>query len=343
MALGRLINDLLDFASIESGRLKLTRTEFDPMQLVNDVADLVHPMARSKQLSLTVDCVALPARARGDAGRIRQVLLNILDNAVKFTPSGSITVRTFLLAGPSDSRHERPRLRVEVTDTGIGIEPDAIERVFRPFEQADNSSTRAYDGAGLGLAIGKQLVELMHGTIGLTSRVGAGSTFWFEVPLDAEGATDSIAQPAAAHATASDSRRRRVLVADDNRVSQLIAAAVMRAANYQVVVANDGQQAIDLFTQDEFDLVLLDCHMPNANGWEAASAMRALEAVTSFGVPRRTPIIAVTADAREESRERCKKAGMDAILTKPYTAADLKRVVSETLANVASSLRVVPR
>jgi len=336
IALNRLIGDLLDFSSIESGRLRLKHTSFDPTLLVQEVADLVRPLVHSKRLALAVDCFALPARARGDADRVRQVLLNILDNAVKFTSAGSISVRAFAL-GPAPAGAGTARLRFEVTDTGIGVAPEAAERIFRPFEQADNSSTRSYDGAGLGLAISKQLVELMQGTIGLSSKSGAGSTFWFELPLQADEAAPGAAQPTPAALPTQVSRRRRALVADDNPVSRRIAAAVMDAANFQVTLAEDGQQAIDLFSEGRFDVVLLDCHMPDASGWEAASAMRALESVIEFDNPRRTPIIAVTADAREEGWQRCQQAGMDAIVTKPYTADELKRVVAETLADPRSA------
>lgn len=328
-ALSRLIDDLLDFSAIEAGRLKLTRAAFDPNQLINDVAALLRPTTRSKNLALAVDCIDLPPQIEGDSGRVRQVLLNLIGNAVKFTPAGAITVRAFSLGSAAGND---PRLRVEVADTGIGVEADAAERIFRPFEQADNSSTRPYDGAGLGLAISKQLVEMMNGTIGLQSNPGAGSTFWFELPLKIAApvaAPAAIARPAIAE---TGGVRRRVLIADDNDASLRIAAALMENARFDVVRATDGQQAIDRFTQGNFDLVLLDCHMPDASGWEVAAAIRALEEAVSDVTPRSTPIIAVTADVSEEGRRRCREAGMNGILAKPYAAADLQREVSRVLA-----------
>ena len=310
-ALLTLINDILDFSKIEAGKLQLDPVPFDLADVADAAAAIVAPRAGAKGLSLT--CAVDPSVARrrvGPADRVRQVLINLLGNAVKFTAAGSIALA--VTAEGEDG------VRFAVTDTGIGIPPDRIDRLFKTFSQVDASTTRKYGGTGLGLAISKQLAELMGGAVGVESVVGAGSTFWFSARLPVDVATVTAA-PAAVHAVATPAGRR-VLVAEDNDVNQMVVGEMLRRLGYAHDVVGDGRAAVAAVAGGGYDLVLMDCQMPEMDGFEAAAALRAAEAAA--GRPR-LPVIALTANAIKGDRERCLAAGMDDYLTKPLDAAAL--------------------
>jgi CheY-like chemotaxis protein len=326
-----VLNDILDYSKMEAGMLSIERTRFDLPGVVQEVTGLLEPRFVEKQLRLTVDVAdGAPRWAHGDAGRTRQVLLNLLGNALKFTASGGVLLR--VRAAGAD------RIRVEVKDTGIGIDAAVQDRLFGKFVQADSSTTRQFGGTGLGLAISKQLVELMGGQIGVRSSPGAGATFWFTLPAAVAGeepadvaaaAPDLVAEqllrddaPARAAATRTPSAAR-VLLVEDNAVNRLLAERLLQNLGYDSDLAVDGAQAVAFARDTAYPLILMDCHMPVMDGLEATAAIRAIDR----GLSRHTPIVALTAGAMDEERERCIAAGMDAFLTKPIVPEQLQAVL----------------
>jgi len=315
-ALLEIINDILDFSKLEAGKVDLDSTPFDLRGLIAQVVALLRPRALAKGLDLDVFLDAnLPALVEGDPGRLRQVLLNLLGNAIKFTDGGGVSVRVHT----SESTSERVPLRFEVVDTGIGIDADAVPRLFESFAQGDASTTRRFGGTGLGLAICKHLVEAMHGRIGAEGERGQGSTFWFEVALPiGVVATAPTSNPAVEHASM---RGVRVLVVEDNAINQRLATRMLEKFGAQVDVANDGEEGVDLAARSSYDLILMDCQMPRLDGFAATRAIRLREA------GHRTPIVAMTANAMAGDRERCLEAGMDDYLAKPIDRMQLRAAV----------------
>ena len=321
-ALLTLLNEVLDFSKIEAGSLVLLH---EPMQLqpvLDSVVDLFSPLAQDKGLQLSMEFdPSLPAWVKGDAGRIRQVLLNLIGNAVKFTDAGHVSVRARRKPGLSEAH---PRLALEVEDTGIGISPEALPRLFTPFFQADQTNRRRFGGSGLGLVISKRLTEAMGADLFVESRPGLGSTFTLELPLEAL----SHVPDAPSESQAKDSPpplRGRVLLVEDNPVNRTLAVAMLNRLGIEPVEVENGLAALQATEATRFDLVLMDCQMPVMDGFEATRAIRALE---QGGLLQPTPIIAITANALSGDAERCLQAGMDAYLAKPYTL----RALHETLA-----------
>jgi two-component system, chemotaxis family, sensor kinase Cph1 len=274
--------------------------------------------ADRKNLAIRLDLdPGLPAAIKQDGGRIRQVLLNLISNAVKFTEAGSVTVKAAL-------RSDSQSLHMSVTDTGSGISPAQSKLLFQPFTQIDSSDSRRFGGTGLGLSISKRLVELMGGEIGLDSEVGTGSTFWFWVPFDA--ATEDQVQAAA---TAFPKLQRqaaapgaRILVVEDNLVNQKVALKLLEKLGYPAEAVNNGEKAVERILETQFSLVLMDCQMPVMDGFEATRQVRKRES------GRRTPIIALTAGALQSDEELCIKSGMDAFVTKPVDLRKLTEVLA---------------
>jgi CheY-like chemotaxis protein/HPt (histidine-containing phosphotransfer) domain-containing protein len=243
----------------------------------------------------------VPRRLRGDAARLRQVLQSLLGNAVKFTPSGTVVVRAGLMRGAADATV----LRFEVADTGIGLDANTQARLFQPFVQADGSTTRRYGGAGLGLALCRRIVSAMGGQIGLRSEPGQGSTFWFTVRMPRADGGSVAAEP--------DVRRGgRVLVVEDNTVNQKVAVAMIESLGYAAEAVGNGIEAVEACAKQAYDAILMDCQMPQMDGFKATAFIRQRE-----GLSRRTPIIALTASVTAEDRQRCLAAGMDDYLSKP--------------------------
>jgi PAS domain S-box-containing protein len=320
-----VLNDVLDISRIEAGRLSLESREFNVTDLVSGVLDLLAPAAAEKSVTLTASIdPMLPAGLRGDAQRLRQVLLNMVDNAVKFTAAGGVSIRLWQ-AGNGGAALQ---LRVEVTDTGIGIPPTVQARLFKSFVQADETIARRFGGAGLGLMICKRLVELMGGEITLDSTVGRGSTFSFTVPMlrgDGAGLMPVELRPRRAEPPAPPGALGRLLLAEDSRANQLVAAAMLRKAGYAVELAVDGQEAVAKASQGGFDLVLMDLHMPGLDGIEATQQIRALP-----GEAGMVPIVAMSAATLPADRAACSAAGMNAFLAKPadrQTMLDTVRAV----------------
>ncbi len=319
-ALLTVLSDILDFSKIEAGRLELERTAFSLRQTVSDVVELYSEQAAAKRLDLVLHCAAdCPRQVVGDPGRVRQVVLNLVGNAIKFTDAGSVRVEIAVIA-----RHpDRATLRVAVTDTGIGIPRAGQTRLFDSFSQVDASTTRKYGGSGLGLAICKRLVELMGGEIGLISAAGEGSTFWFSVPF----ALAQDVAPESLDIGADDALplaiSGRVLLVEDVDFNQIVVKTLLEPLGLDVDVANNGEEALRRLDEDRYDLILMDCQMPVMDGYEATRKIRARERP---GV--HIPIIALTASVFKVERQKCADAGMDDFIPKPVDEAVLRdRVV----------------
>ncbi|MFO0653220.1 MAG: ATP-binding protein [Polyangiales bacterium] len=320
-ALLGILDSILDFSKAGSRVDRVTCEPFAPRALLVECEALVSAEARRKGLALSVAVDAgVPRRLCGPAGRVRQVLLNLVGNAVKFTDEGSVTLRAAM--------RDDDTLRIEVEDTGIGIAPDARARLFTAFAQADASMTRRHGGAGLGLAISRKLVESMGGQIDFVSDGARGTTFWFTAHVKPVEGRRAEVTPLAEPLTpvTAPSLKGRVLVVEDNLVNQKIAARMLARLGLEVDVANNGVEALSAMTRP-YDAVLMDCQMPEMDGYEATAEIRRRE-----GDARHTPIIAVTAHATPGDRERCLAAGMDAFLTKPVQPATLRSELLKYLA-----------
>jgi CheY-like chemotaxis protein len=310
-----IVNDVLDFSKIEAGKMRVERRAFDLPQLVHATVGLLAPRGQAKGVAVhVVIAPEVPREVSGDAVRVRQVLTNLLGNALKFTDAGEVHVRVSRTAGPGNAA----RMRWEVQDTGPGIPREEQSRLFQAFVQGDGSTTRRHGGTGLGLAISRQLVQLMGGEIGFESEPGRGSTFWFELPLELS------AMPEASHrgvgpAAAARAEQCRVLVAEDNPANQIVARSLLEQQGHRVRVAADGTAALQALAEEAFDVLLLDCQMPGMDGYAVARAIRAGRVPGA----ERLPIIALTAHARAEDRQRCLQAGMDYYLAKPLRVANL--------------------
>jgi two-component system, sensor histidine kinase and response regulator len=319
-----IIDDILDFSRVEAGHVSVERSRIDAKQIARDVFTLLRSRAAEKKLELDVHWpAAVSSNIIADPGRLRQVLSNLVSNAIKFTETGRVTIRAY---GDCDGM-----LRIEVEDTGIGIAPEQLERLFRKFTQADSSTTRRYGGTGLGLAISKQLVELMGGRIGAHGRPGSGSTFWFTLPFaqrsEATGTNKALTLDTRCPQSAIDSAgsgRVRVLVVEDHAVNRMLATRLLKKFGCEVEIAENGLVACEQTARKPYDLVFMDCQMPEMDGFEATRTIRSRELETG----RHLPIVALTANAMSEDRERCLDAGMDDYIPKPYSAADFERTLS---------------
>jgi PAS domain S-box-containing protein len=332
-ALLTLISDVLDFSKIEAGKLELDEREFDLGTMVQETVAAMAIQARQKGLQLLsrIDPQA-HRRVRADDVRLRQILVNLIGNAVKFTEAGEVAVKVELAAPQAD----KPAIRFEVSDTGIGIPADRSDRLFQSFSQADSSTTRKYGGTGLGLAISKNLVELMGGQIGVVSQPGRGSTFWFMVPLqpisskwpDQNASTDATV--VRAQTLAALLKGRRVLLAEDNRVNRMYVQEVLRQGGVQCHAVENGIQAIQAAQSERFDLVLMDCQMPEMDGFEATRRIREMECGGQLA--GHLLVIALTANAIKGDREHCLEAGMDSYIGKPFEANALLEMIGCLLA-----------
>jgi signal transduction histidine kinase/DNA-binding response OmpR family regulator len=314
-----LINDLLDFSKIEAGRLELESRPLDPKELVEDVLALFAPRAEAHGLELVgrVD-PSLPRRLISDPGRLRQVLLNLLSNAIKFTEQGE--VRLDVVRQGSD------RIRFEVSDSGCGIAPGPLTRLFEPFRQGDASTARRYGGSGLGLAICRRLVEALGGQIEVESETGMGSRFWFHLPLVPASARPSVIEHAATAAPALPLEDARLLVVEDDPVNQQVARAMLERLGCRVSVVSSGAEALAITGRERFDLIFMDVQMPDLDGLEVTRRLREREEWTA-----EIPIIAMTAGGASGDEARCLAAGMNGYLTKPLLPDALMAVLRHHL------------
>ena len=317
-ALLAIIDDILDFSKIEAGRLELECAEFDLAQAIDSAIQIVRATAERNSLRLCVQIDgAVPKVMRGDVAKLRQVLLNLLSNAIKFTQNGTIELKTELLG----FRQGEYELGFCVTDTGIGISEEQMPRLFQPFSQADVSTRRKFGGTGLGLAISKRLAELMGGSIGMTSRPGEGSSFWFSIKaLPCEHAAPRVGLERKNTPTCDPTEQdSRILLVEDNSVNQKVATFLLKSLGYTADVARNGKEAVAAMAAERYDLVLMDCVMPEMDGFEATRRIRA-----QAGHASQVPIIAMTASAFPEDRDACLGVGMTDYLSKPVREAELR-------------------
>ena len=318
-----LVNNILDLSRIEAGKIVLESRRFDPHGHVGEVMDVFDEAAKQKGLDLrsSVDS-GVPRAASGDVVRIKQVLINLVGNAIKFTEKGGIR----MAASASAAGDQRVIFRVEVADTGLGMPPEQQARIFEAFEQADRSTTRRFGGSGLGLSIAKQLIEAMGGTLTLESEIGKGSRFVMTLPLAAiDAPTLDGAARGVVHKKAPEVVGRRILLVEDNPTNREVAIGLLGAMGCVVEGAEDGIEAVSRFQAGRFDLILMDCRMPRLDGYDATRRVREVEQRTGA---LRTPIVALTANALTDDVAMCRAAGMDDFLAKPVTREQLKTVVA---------------
>ncbi len=317
-ALLSILNDILDFSKVEAGRMELEYIELDVHRCVEDVASMIAVQASSSEVKMIVNIAPdVPRRVMGDPHRLRQVLVNLCGNAVKFTKKGEVTMSVSLVG----TRQGAAQLAFQVRDTGIGMSADILQKLFKPFMQADASTTRHFGGTGLGLSIAQRLVALMGGEIAAESTPGVGSTFSFTVPLQlaVEANSRLEATSSGRYPTIGRERSGSVLLVEDQLVNQEVARRFLERLGWKVTIAADGAAAVAAFCERPFDLVLMDVQMPVMDGLEATREIRRREVLGQH-----TPIVALTASAMTGELERCRQAGMDEMLTKPIDFARLR-------------------
>ena len=318
-----VINDVLDISKIEAGKLTLEEAPVVVSSLMANVSSILSERVKAKGIHLLIETEHLPHNLAGDPTRLQQALLNFATNAVKFTEQGTVTLRSL----KQEETDESVLVRFEVTDTGIGIEPDVMSRLFNTFEQADNSMTRKYGGTGLGLAITRRLAELMGGEAGADSTPGVGSTFWFTVKLK-KGDEKAASTETVIDAEAEIRKRyagHRILVVDDEPVNREVAVMQLEAVDLVADTAEDGTEAVALAQENSYAAIFMDMQMPKLNGLEATKKIRQLPGY------RDTPIIAMTANAFAEDKAKCRAAGMNDFLIKPFNPDELFTILLRSL------------
>ncbi|MGB4067598.1 MAG: ATP-binding protein [Nitrospira sp.] len=333
-ALLTLVNDILDFSKIEAGKMTLEVADVNLRSLICDVTTLTDGLASKKGLTVSVQIDPdVPEEFRGDPIRLRQILFNLVGNAIKFTERGRVTVTVSLKQGRTEAS-DSVVLQWRIQDTGIGMTPEQQVRLFQAYAQADASTTRKFGGTGLGLMICHQLVQLMGGAITVESSIGQGSTFAYTTNL-----LPAIHRDASASSLGSDQRSvgeqvgsLRVLVADDNEINQVVACKFLQKLGCHVEVARTGREAVEAITRTAYDVVLMDCEMPEMDGYEATREVRRREE----GTPSHLPIMALTGHATDEAAQKCHQAGMDKVMTKPLTLPALRTNLQELLGQANS-------
>ena len=328
----RLIDDVLDFSKIESGQLSLNEEDFNLLEVAREAMQMLEHSARDKGIELVFDpAPGIHTTFLGDSYRLRQVLLNLLSNALKFTEQGHVR-----LAISERSQDDTSILHFEVQDTGIGIDAGALEQIFSEFTQEDGSITRRFGGTGLGLSISRGLVEALGGTISVDSSKGHGSTFRFDLPLkrSTQQLPETASERPSVEVAATIRFSGRVLVAEDNEINQIIACDHLESLGFEVDTVDNGLQAREARARGNYRFVLMDCHMPEMDGFDATEAIRVDEEREGW---THIPIIALTADAQAEARDRCSSVGMDGYLVKPFDTQSLIEQISTCMAGAGKA------
>lgn len=335
-ALLSIINDILDFSKMEAQKMHLEKIDFELVKTIDSVTRSLRCKATDRKLQLVTRIASdVPRTVKGDSAHLRQVLSNLIDNAIKFTEQGKVTVDVTV----NDAYEDKVVLRFAVTDTGIGIATETFDKLFQPFAQADGSFTRKYGGTGLGLSICKTLVELMGGQLGVLSAADQGSTFWFEIPF--QKASANLAQHPVHPLSSPVHREAVVLIAEDNEVNAKITIMQLKKLGYEAEIVKSGQEAVERAHQSHYALVLMDIQMPDKDGFEATGEIREFEKNTGYHVP----IVAMTAHAMQGDRERCLNAGMDDYLTKPVSMDALRAMTERWILedpSLPSGAQVIP-
>jgi len=323
-----IIGDILDFSKIEAGQVVVARRNFSIKTLFDSLSSTLSAAARRKGLELAFELGdGVPSEVIGDIGRIRQVLFNLIGNAVKFTESGTVNTKITVLEHEDSAQL---RLGFMVEDTGIGIPADSVDKLFEPFTQMDSSYTRRYQGTGLGLSIVRRLVELMNGSIRIDSTVGRGTTVHFnvlvEMPPDAESADSSASNRTEANAEGGGRKSLKTLVVEDDTSNAKMLVKILRRMNHRATIATDGKEALACIQKNPYDLIFMDVQMPVLDGF---AATRAIRHDPEFKHVAGIPIVALTAHVLAGYREKCLEAGMDDYLTKPLKVDALKEVISK--------------
>ncbi len=324
-ALLMVINEILDFSKIEAGKVTFNDRNFSLTELIDTCYNILSPGMARKRLTFAKQIEEkMPDNLIGDPDRLMQVLVNLLNNALKFTSSGSITLHVAILS----LNQNICRLRFEVRDTGIGISEEGQHQLFNAFSQVDAESNRQFGGTGLGLSICKRIVEAMNGSIGLESRLGEGTTFWFELVYRLGNASSALPTAPASPETEVQALKGRILLVEDHPINQKLALAILQKQQLDVDLAENGLEAIKMLNLKSYDLILMDCQMPVMDGFEASARIRSGEAGEEA---RKTPIIALTANAMKEDIDRCTAAGMNDHIAKPFTLTTLQTALAHWL------------
>ncbi len=322
-ALLAILNDILDLSKIEAGKLSLEDIPFDLRELVQELVVLHSLKAEQKGIELNSEInEQVPDVIVGDPTRVRQILVNLITNALKFTSEGEVSITINI----KEKTEDKVLLRIEVSDTGVGIPLDKQQKLFSAFTQADGSTTRKYGGTGLGLAIVRQLVEMMNGELGIDSDAGKGARFWFEIPMGIS--QEPLMTPVSKPQTENKQLEGCVLLVEDNPVNEMVARKMLEKLGLDSITATNGQQALDLLESEPVDVVLMDCQMPEMDGFEATRHLREREKLADAAA---LPVIAMTANVMEGDRERCLQAGMDDYLGKPVRMDELESTLRRWL------------
>ncbi len=318
-----IINDILDFSKIEAGMLSLDKTVFCPQQLLQSVYTMFHAKAQSKKLNLSVSIdPRLPHLVKGDSTRLNQIMINLIGNAIKFTDSGNVTVSGVL----SEITDTHTKIKFSVSDTGIGIAQEKLDKIFDRFTQADSDTTRNFGGTGLGLSIAKKLVELQDGEIFVKSELSKGSEFIFIIEYEiADESELAVSEPHQEHAQTSF-KGKKILIVEDNAINQKLTMTILAEEGFVYKIAENGQRALDILNAESYDAILMDLQMPVLDGYQATRKIREELKLT-------TPIIAMTANALAGEKERCLTLGMNGYITKPFKAESLFNTLTKILGN----------
>lgn len=323
-ALLSILNDILDFSKIEAGKMTLESIPFSLDKIVSELISLLKSKADERNVKLLCEIdKQLTKTVKGDSVRIRQILTNLITNAIKFTEHGEVKIKLTVL----DINESSIKIRMEVIDTGIGIPEEAQRKLFNSFTQADGSTTRKYGGTGLGLAIVRQLVTMMHGRLGVESKQGEGSCFWTELTFETLSAEET-SKPLEEKQNHESVINGRILLVEDNVINQIVAKKMLEKFGLEYEVANNGEEALQCLNSDKnFNLVLMDCQMPIMDGYEATAEIRKQEKISQI------TIVAMTANAMEGDKEQCLEAGMDDYIAKPVKLAEMEAVLHKWLGN----------